>query len=129
MRVLLGAVSDPEGIRDAAPADDVQDAYLFCEPDRIPEGDGHGRQQDRQLLRARRDRRSQDVRGRQMSIVGSVDSTAITAPRVSAHAHMSMAAAYKSVAGAAPSGARMSNRRVNISAASKPGCSRRPTLT
>ena len=44
------------------------------------------------------------------------DSTATTAPRVSAQAHMSMAAAYNSVVGAPDEGARMSNRIVNTRA-------------
>ena len=122
--VFFSAVADTEGVRDAAVADDVEDADFFCQPDRIPEGDGHGRQQNRQLFGARGDRGRQDVRHRQMHVVGAVvsDNTAMTAPRVSAHEHISMAAAYRSVAGVPPSGARMSNRRVNISAKSKLRC-------
>ena len=41
------------------------------------------------------------------------DSTATIAPRVSAHAHMSIAAAYNSFVGAPDEGARISNRMVN----------------
>src|SRR4051812_43481410 len=41
------------------------------------------------------------------------ESTATTAPRVSAQAHMSIAAAYNSFVGAPDEGARISNRMVN----------------
>src|SRR4051794_7103448 len=62
MLVFLSAVGDTEGVRDAALADDVQDTDLLCEPNRIPEGNGHGRQQNGQLLGAGGDGGREDVR-------------------------------------------------------------------
>ena len=72
MLVFLRAVADSEGVRDPPLADDVQNADLLCQPDRVPERDRHGRQQDRELLGAGGDRGREDVRSRQMTVAGAV---------------------------------------------------------
>jgi hypothetical protein len=51
---------------------DGRGRHLLGQPDRIPEGDRHGRQQDRELIGACRDRGGEEVRGRQMAVVGAV---------------------------------------------------------
>ncbi len=94
-------------------------------------GDGHGGQQDRQLLGAGGDRRRQNVRNRQVPVVGAVmlgQHGDHRAARLCPRTHVD-GRGVQIGRGRSASGARMSNRRVNISAASRTGWSRRPTLT
>ena len=70
--VLLMPMSDAERVPHPSPADQVQHAHLFGEPDGVPQRNRHGGQQYRQSARPRRDRRGQHQRRRQVAVVGAV---------------------------------------------------------